>query len=323
MYQSRFTPASATPVQFPHVSVSNKTVVQPDSRKRFLTSTNSRSTPSTPHQNQALDYDFEEDDLGSLDVPDMPQTTLEFSNASRHPVSLIGHPLPGNFVVADALEPFPPPLPQDEGRCKSKYEYGASSDAYLANIRDSKYWDRDHSNDVAFSEFGDDGKVIPLDEIRLTIRQRHAHPELSDELNRESRSQSRTFSTNQDSLEVKMTLDRMERQLAETKAKLQAKLDKGRPANPRRASSLISAKLEVFPLQDHEIKEEHQTPSQSSTLEKSIKSEQDAEDVLAALGVTGSPKPVTSTTWPDQYSAQSSPNDMYVKRSRSSSRADM
>ena len=323
MYQSRFTPASATSVQFPHPSVGNNTVVQPDSRKRFSTSLNSRSTPSTPHKNQALEYEFEEDDLDSLDVPDMPQTTLEFSNASKHPVSLIGHPLPGNFVVADALEPFPPPLPQDEGCCKSKYQYDASPDAYLANIRDSKHWDKDHSNDVAFSEIADDGKVIPLDEIRLAIRQRHAHPELSDELNRESRSQSRTFYTAQDSLEVKMTLDRMERQLAETKAKLQAKLDKGRPAYPRRASSLISAKLEVSPLQDHEIKEEFQTPPQSSTLEKSFKSEQDAEDVLAALGVTGSPKPVTSTAWPDQHSAQSSPADMYMKRSRSSSRADM
>ena len=323
MYQSRFTPASATSVQLNRPSVSNKTVAQPDSRKQSSTSMNSRSIPSTPHQNQALDYDFEEDDLDSLDVPDMPQTTLIFSNASQQPVSLIGQPLPGNFVVADALEPFPPPLPQDEGCCKSKYQYDATSDAYLANIRDSKYWDKDHANDVAFSEFAANDKIIPLDEVRLTIRQRHAHPELSDELNRDSRSQSRTFSANQDSLEVKMTLDRMERQLAETKAKLQAKLDKGRPANPRRSSSLKSAKLEVSPLQNHEIKEEYQTPSQSSTLEKSLKSEQDAEDVLAALGVTGSPKPVTSTTWPDQYTAQSSPNDMYVKRSRSSSRADM
>lgn len=303
--------------------MSNKATTQPDRRTQSSASMKSHSTPPSQHTTQVLDCNFEEIGLDSLDIPDVPQTTLHFTNASQQPVNLIGQPLPGNFIVADALAPFPPPSPQDEGCCKSKYQYDPSSEAYLENFRDSKYWDKEHANDVAFSDLAADGKVIPLDEILFTIRQRHAHPELSDELNRDSRSQSRTMSMNQDSLEVKITLDRMERELAETKAKLQAKLDKGRAVYPVHASPPMLVKSEQPPLRDHEIKEEYQTPPQSATFEKSIKSDQDAEDVLAALGVSGAPKPVTSTTWPDQHTGQGSLNGIHMSRSRSSSRADM
>ena len=282
----------------------------------------SQSTPSSPLKAQLVDYDFEEDDLDSLDVPDLPQTTLDFANASQQPVNLIGHPLPGNFIVADALAPFPKPGPHDEGYCRSKYQYDASLEGCLENIKYSKYWEKEHADDVAFSGPPANGKVIPVDEILLTIRQRHTHPELSDESKRDSRSQSRTVSMSQDSLEVKITLDRMERELAETKAKLQAKLDKGRAAISMHISPLQPVKLEYPPLQGHEIKDEYQTPPQSATLEKPIKSEHDAEDVLALLGVTGAPKPVTATTWPDQYTGHDSSGGTHMSRSRSSSRAD-
>ena len=323
MYQSQFTPVSVTPVQLNQQSFNNRSMGQPDQRTHSLTSMNSESTPLTLYNAQLLDYDFEEDDLDCLDIPDLPQTSLHFTNASQQPVSLISQPLPGNFVVADALAPFPSPAPQDDGYCKSKYQNNASLEACLEHFKDSKYWDKEHADDVAFSDLPAHGKVIPIDEILLTIRQRRAHPESSDEFNRDSRSQSRTASMNQDSLEVKITLDRMERELAETKAKLQAKLDKGRAANPVHSSPLQPLKSEQPPPQDHEIKEAYQTPPQSATFEKPIKTEQDAEGVLAALGVTGAPKPVTATTWPDQYTGHGSPNEMHISRSRSSSRADM
>ena len=324
MYQSRFTPASTNPIQFNHSSSGNKSAAQPDQRNQFSTSTKPQSSPASPHNAQVLDYDFEEDDLDSLDIPDIPQTTLHFANASQQPVNLISQPLPGNSVVVDALAPFPPPAPQDEGCCRSKYQYDAGLEASLEHFKYSKYWDKEHADDVAFSDIQADGKIVPVDEILLAIKQRRAHPEPSDEFNRDSRtrSQSRTVSMNQDSLEVKITLDRMERELAETKAKLQAKLDKGRAANPVHASPVQSVKLEQPTLRDHEIKKECRTPPPSASFEKSIKSEQDTEDVLAALGVSGTPKPVSANTWPDQYTGHGSPNDMHMSRSRSSSRAD-
>ena len=323
MYQSQLTSTSATPVQFNQQSFNNKATAYSDQQTQSSASIKSRSTPSSPPKAQLVDYEVEDDDLDSLDVPDLPQTTLDFANASQQPVNLISHPLPGNSIVADALAPFPEPAPHHKGCCRSKYQYDAGHETCLENIKDSKYWDKEHADDVAFSDLPADGKVIPVDEVLLTIRQRHAHPELSDELKRDSRSQSRTISMNQDSLEVKITLDRMERELAETKAKLQARLEKGRGASSMHTSPLQSVKSEQPPLRDHEVKEEYQTPPQSATFEKPIKSEHDTEDVLAALGVTGAPKPVTPTSWPDQFTGHGSPNEMHLSRTRSSSSADM
>ena len=287
-----------------------------------MESTYSQSISTDPNKAQALDYDFEEDDLNSLDIPDLPQSPLHFTNASRQPVNLIGQPLPANSVVADTLAPFPSPAPQDEGCCKSKYQFDGL-EACLAHFKDSKYWDKDHADDVVFSDVSADGKIVPVDQVLSAIKQRHAHPESSDETNRNSRSQSRTVSMNQDALYLNIALEKTERELAETKAKLHAKLDKGRAANPVDASPLRSVKSEQPHLRDYEVKEEYRTPPQSATSEKPIETEQDAEDVLAALGVTGAPKPITATAWPDQCTVHFFNSDMRVSRSGSSSGAEM
>ena len=320
-YQPQFTPTSASPTHFNQRSFSNEVTTQPD-QQTPLESTHPQSISTESHKAQALDYDFEEDDLNSLDIPDLPQSTLHFANASRQPVNLIGQPLPANSVVADALAPFPSPAPQDEGCCKSKYQFDASLETCLAHFKDSKYWDKDHADDVVFSDVSVDGKVVPVDQVLSAIKQRHAHPESSDETNRNSRSQSRTVSMNQDALYLNIALEKTERELAETKAKLHARLDKGRAANPVDASPLQSVKSEQPHLRDHEVKEEYRTPPRSATSEKPIKTEQDAEDVLAALGVTGAPKPITATAWPDQCTGHGSPSDVRVSRSGSSSGAE-
>ena len=289
-----------------------------------MSSIKSQSVPQSPNKAQVPSYDFEEDDLASLEIPDLPPSTLHFANASRQPINLISHPLPGNFVVADALAPFPLSASQDKGCCKSKYHHNASLEATLEHFKDSKYWDKEHADDVVFSSLPADSEVVPVDEVLSTIKQRRrARLEPSDDFKRDSRSQSQNVSMSQDSLDVKNTLDRMERELAETKAKLQAKLDKGRATNPVHATTPQPVKSEQPHLRDHQIKEEYQTPPQSATSEKPIKSEQETEDVLAALGVTGAPKPVTATPWPDQIIRHSSPVDAHLTRSGSSSRADM
>ncbi len=283
---------------------------------------NSQSTSPSLHRPEILDHDSE-DDLDSLDVPDLPQTSLNFTSVSRQPINLTRHPLPGNFIVADALAPFPSPEPQDEGRCKSKYQFDANLKGSLEHFKDSKYWDKEHADDVVFFDLAADGKVVPVDEVLSTIRQRRTHPESSDDLNRNSRSQSRTIPVNQDSLDMKTTLERLEREMAEAKAKLDAKLGKGRAANLVHGSTTQPVQSVQPRSRDHEIKKEYQTPPQSASSEKAIKSEQDTEDVLAALGVTGAPKPATAAHRPDHSMGHGSPNDMHMSRSSSSSRTDM
>ena len=241
----------------------------------------------------------------------------------RHPINLIGQPLPSNFIVADALAPFPSPAPEDEGRCRSKYQYDPNFNLYYEHFKNSKYWDKDHADDVVYSDLSADGEIVPVDEILSKIQQRHTHPGCGEEFNRRSRSQSRAVSLKQDSLDLNTSLTRVERELAETKAKLQAKLEKGRAADPVEASPSQTIKVERPQLRDEDVKQEYQTPPQSATSEKPVKSEPDAEDVLAALGVTGAPKPVTATHWPDQLTGYGSPHDIRVSRSGSSSRADM
>ena len=316
MYQSHFTPTSAGPVQLTHQSPSNEIATQPKQGDQSLASIDSQSTSLKPHKSQVLDYDFEEDDLESLDIPDLPQTT-------RQSIKLIGHPLPGNFVVADTLAPFPSPAPQDNGYCKSRYQHDGNLEACIEHFKDSKYWDKEHADDVVFFDLPADGKIVPLDDILSAIKQRRAHPESSEDLNRNSRSQSRTVSMNQDSLDVKLTLDKMERELAETKAKLEARLGRGRAAGPLRASTPKTVKIGQPHLRDHEIREGHPTPPESTTSTKPMKSEKDAEEILAALGVTGAPKPVTATSMPDEHIEHSSPNDMHMSPSSGSSRTDM
>ena len=316
VYQSHFTPTSGGPVQPTHQSSVNEVVTQPNQGVQSLASMKPQSDSPTPQKPLVLDYDFEEDNLESLDIPDLPQSP-------REPINLIGHPLPGNFVVADALAPFPSPAPQAKGYCKSRYQHDGNLEACVEHFKDSKYWDKEHADDVVFFDIPADGKVVPVHEILSKLRQRRAHPESTDDLNRESRSQSRLVSMNQDSLDVRNTLDKMERELAETKAKLEARLGKGRVAGPLRTSTPKPVKLELPNLRDHEIKEEYQTPPESTTSVKPMKSEQDAEDILAALGVTGAPKPVTATSMPDEHIEYSSPNDKHMSPNNGSSRTDM
>ena len=252
--------------------------------------------------------------MTSLDVPDLPQAQT---------IKPISYPLPGNSVVADALAPFPSPTFQEQGCCKSKYHSNASLETYLEHFRNSKYWDKEHAEDVVFSDLPADGKVASLEEILAKIRERRARLEPSDVSIRSSRSQSQMAAVNQDSLDVKSTLDRMERELAETKAKLQAKMDKAISLKPTHSSTQQPVTLEQPSPLESEPQELHESPPQSATSEKVNKLEQDTEDVLAALGVTGAPKPVTVAHWSDQYAGHGSPNYKQSSRGGGSPRADM
>jgi len=263
-------------------------------RQESITSISGRiqDLPKSPQKGDSALEEPEEDDLTSLDVPDLPMglpQDVDFGHLPNTivspPAALISMPLPANFVVADALYPIPPPGPGDDGRCQSKYLRDVTSESLCENIKSSKYW-RDHKDDTVFLVRPDDETVRPLDEICAQIKQRHAHGEAD---GRETRSQSRSASVRKDSVDVLTQVEKLEREIAEMKAKMLKKsLAKGELVTTPVAAA------EASPIDRYKaVKEERATPPQSVMAERVMKSSQDTEDILAALGVTGSPKPVT------------------------------
>ncbi|KAL8906982.1 MAG: hypothetical protein Q9207_001668 [Kuettlingeria erythrocarpa] len=104
-----------------------------------------------------------EEDLNKLDVPDIP-AVIDGSFAS-----LVDRPLPANFIVADALEPFDPPKPENDGRCQSKFVILDSSSTFHLRIKDTKHWE-DMKNDPLFRTLRASNRVTPLDKIMSIYR---------------------------------------------------------------------------------------------------------------------------------------------------------
>lgn len=265
----------------------------------------SHSTSASHSKRELFTEGFEEGDLNLLDLPDMPKD-VSSTNKSVHlpntivspPISLIGMPLPANFVVADALYPISSPPPESEGRCQSRYLRDVTLDGLCENIKSSKYW-KDHKDDTAFFDRPDDEHVVTVDEIRAQVRERYTKGESSDEFSRQTRSESRNGTAlRKDSIDTRTRLEQLEIEKAETLAKIAAKMaskekmkasKKGEQMTPPHSSA------EGRPNDEQAIvKDEQFTPPQSAAAESAMTYRQDTEDILAALGVTGSPKPVTA-----------------------------
>ena len=252
----------------------------------------SQSTPMSP-QDTSIAQDLEEDDLSLLDVPDRPMGISEqggnnyLQNTIVSPsASLIGMPLPANFIVADALWPIPPPAPENEGRCQSKYLRNLTLENLFENIQSSKYW-KDHKDDTAFLTIPNEDSAMPISELQAQIMNRRA----GGDANGEARSQSRGASSKPDPIDVLTNIEKLEREIAEMKAKMHKRsLAKGEQ------TPLPLAVAEASPVRGHaNIKEEIHSPPRIVTTNKKSDTERDTEDILAALGVTGSPKPVSTT----------------------------
>lgn len=83
--------------------------------------------------------------------------------------TLIGRPLPTNFVVADALAPFDAPAFGDNGRCKSKYFDRLDTNDRLQNVRETSEWDK-HEKDPIFNDIVPGGNVILLSVLDMIYR---------------------------------------------------------------------------------------------------------------------------------------------------------
>ncbi|KAL9596467.1 MAG: hypothetical protein Q9219_005773 [cf. Caloplaca sp. 3 TL-2023] len=127
----------------------------------------------TPKQQSIEVREEQEDDsedLTQLDIADIPVITDgSFAN-------LVERPLPTNFIVADALEPFDPPPPEQNGRCQSKYVTIDASVTFMGSIRDTKHWE-DLKNDPMFLSIQDGGRILSLDDVVMLYRPQPAPDE--------------------------------------------------------------------------------------------------------------------------------------------------
>jgi len=83
--------------------------------------------------------------------------------------TLVGRPLPTNFVVADALAPFAPPALGDNGLCRSKYLERPDSNHEVQNVKETSDWNT-HKKDPMFASLADDGKLVSFRELDAIYR---------------------------------------------------------------------------------------------------------------------------------------------------------
>ncbi|KAL8673952.1 MAG: hypothetical protein Q9168_001647 [Polycauliona sp. 1 TL-2023] len=119
------------------------------------------ATPS-PEPAEVTNED-DDDDLSTMDVPDIPVATQGTL------ANLVDRPLPANFIVADALDPFDPPAPESNGRCQSKYTVIDKLSTFTSCIRETKYWD-DIRGDPIFISRPKSSKLIPMERILSLYR---------------------------------------------------------------------------------------------------------------------------------------------------------
>lgn len=275
----------------------------PYHQTKLSSSTQSRSPPQGK---ETADDEIEEDDLDSLDIPDLPPSQSSFASVQlpktvmAPPIRLICTPLPGNFVVADTLYPIASPAPELKGRCQSKYVGSADIDEEHENVEYSKYWN-DHRDDPIFAERPSDDSTMSVDDAIALVRQRYVDGEARDRSSK-SRSQSRSVSVRRKSVDKYSALTSIEQSIAAEKAKLAAKLAelerKKKLQNGKHASPSQAAAGSLPTDGQAMVKQEQKTPSQTATSRKPLRSDEETEAVLAALGVTGSPKPVDTGPLP-------------------------
>lgn len=223
-------------------------------------SANIKSPPAEFTQSQP-----EEDDLNGLDIPDMPpsSTSLLDENilAGHASFSLVKRPLPSNFIVADAIAPFETSRGEDQGRCESKYWPKGDLGKLYQHVRESNDW-VDVLDDPIFLTIPEESEIIPFEDLTSLYNQTH-----SDDGNEETEEQLHEVAEDSKSLQdggdTGDFMDSLEHALSE-----------GRRKQPDEKCSTTNNPKE---------------PAESHT---------NTEELLASLGVTGTPKPVRAPARP-------------------------
>ena len=259
------------------------------------------STPkSKPADPGATDDDC--DDLSKLDVPDHPaaqgkvnqclviHSFVDLQIDGPKP-TLVGRPLPTNFVVADALAPFDAPALGDNGRCKSKYFEASDISEENQNIRDTEDWEK-YQKDPIFSDIVIGGNVILLSVLDMIFR-----PVCVQETGEESEA---------------LLPEATDRSPSETDHRDRPgdESPHDRSVNARRGSSASDGEHNAGAEQRSLPSTPHDQASGNAT-----------EDVLTSLGVTGSPKPVKviQRPYPPPTPKDRTGDNGHLSRSRSAS----
>lgn len=247
--------------------------------------------------------DEDEYQLRMLDIPDLPQPNQVVPSGSP-PTHLVRRPLPTNFVVADAISPIGPPSQEDEGRCQSKYWGRGTSTQIFQNIKETSYWD-DVEKDPIFASIPDDDHVIPLD-IVLSINRPHQAEGNVQEPEPEPEPEPKP----EPEPEPEPELEQLE-----PTPEPESKSQKNDRDSPDIMDSLENALNASRHKQPDIAKETNNTSEENSEAPK------DTEQVLAALGVTGAPKPVRAPArpYPPPSHEQGTQASGHVSRSRSRS----
>lgn len=234
----------------------------------------------------------EEDNLNGLDIPDIPPSSTflldEVVLAGHTSFCLVKRPLPSNFVVADAIAPFEASRGEDQGRCESKYWPKGDFSKLYQHVKDSNDW-VDVLNDPIFLTIPEESEIIPLEELTSLYNPIH-----SDDGNEE-------------------TEDQIQEAVEDSKS-LQDGGDTGDFMD-----SLEHA------LSEGRRKQSDQKCSNNNTPKEPAESQTNTEELLASLGVTGSPKPVRAPARPypppsQEQQSQVSSDHIRQPSSRSPSR---
>lgn len=118
--------------------------------------------------------------------------------------------MPANFIVADALEPFDPPKPENDGRCQSKFVILDSSSTFHLCIKDTKHWE-DMKNDPLFRTLRASNRVTSLDKI-VSIYRPHGLPDGREQAELEEGEWTQNTGVHHD--QGRDVMDRLERSLS-------------------------------------------------------------------------------------------------------------
>ncbi len=210
-------------------------------------------------------------------------------------IDLAGRPLSANFVVAEAI-PLLPPEPENDGCCRSKYTDRGKPDILGQNVKDTSYWE-EFSRDPIFSPITLGGVVIPIDYLKSLYDPRQGNQEQSQEPENDDENSHQESKFGLDGEDVGDVMDSLEHAL-----------NAGRPKPLQLSSSKNGAAVD-----------QPSVPHSGSW----IPSARDTEAMLAALGVTGAPKPVRAPARPypppsaQELPSQASPDGASRSRSRS------
>ncbi|KAI4205363.1 MAG: hypothetical protein LQ350_000404 [Teloschistes chrysophthalmus] len=201
------------PITTPTEAVSKSRTSRNSSVSMHTMSASPKSQPAE------VTEEADEDDLSMLDVPDVPAAT-DGSFAS-----LVARPIPSNYIVADALDPFDAPQPEDNGHCQSKYITQDTSNTFEKTVKETRYWE-ELKKDPIFVPPRNISRVISLDAI-MSIYQPHHNDGEQDQADLEEGEwtrETRAAAWSTDGRDVRDVMDRLEHSLsAEKSAKLPAK----------------------------------------------------------------------------------------------------